>query len=251
MLRKRAIFATAAFGLTALLAPTVIGGGDARASATLVRGWNNVSYEGTANPPAEALASIAGKYSSVYRWNSATQSYEMWAPGVPSYAATIAQLNAGDAIWLNITTDSAQLGAASTRRISIAASTFQPASDLAIYEKTFNQLNPLGTDAASQRFYAPVQLPDGATITSMTAAFEATGGNVQVRLDYAPLANGSEVSQIYKLVEVLSTAGASPQTAQAFAHVVDNSANVYFVVVDLTGGSGTKLRGVSIAFTGG
>jgi hypothetical protein len=30
---------------------------------------------------------------------------------------------------------------------------------------------------------------------------------------------------------------------------VDNGANVYFLVVDLTGGSASKLRGVSISYT--
>lgn len=251
MLGKRAILAGVAFSLTAALAMAVSSGHNARAGTGLIRGWNNVSYQGSAKPPAEALASIAGQYSAVYRWNAATQGYEMFGPGVPAYAATLTQLSPGDAIWLNVTTESAQLGTTSTRRISVAASTFLPTNDLAIYEKTFNQLSPVGSDAASVRYYAPVTLPDGATVTSMTAAFEATGGTVQVRLDYTPIVNGTEVSQIYKLVEVLSSAGASPLTAQAFAHVVDNNANVYFLVVDLTGGSGTKLRGVTIAFTGG
>jgi hypothetical protein len=72
-----------------------------------------------------------------------------------------------------------------------------------------------------------------------------------VRLDYTPMANGTAANQVFKLVEVVSTTGASPQTAQAFSHVVDNSANVYFLVVDLTGGAGSKLRGVSLAYTGG
>jgi hypothetical protein len=83
----------------------------------------------------------------------------------------------------------------------------------------------------------------------MTAHFEATGGEVHVRLDYTPMSNGEAPAQIYKLVEVLSTSGGSPQTATAFAHTVDNGANVYFLVVDLTGGAGTKLRGVSVAWT--
>ena len=82
-------------------------------------------------------------------------------------------------------------------------------------------------------------------------AFEAaSGGTVQARLDYTPLANGTNTAQIYKLAEVLSSAGASPQTAQAYSHIVDNSANVYFLVVDLAGGPGAKLHGISIAYTG-
>jgi hypothetical protein len=48
-----------------------------------------------------------------------------------------------------------------------------------------------------------------------------------------------------------STSGPSPVTAPAFAHTVDNSANVYFLVVDLNGGPAAKLRGVTVAYTGG
>lgn len=43
--------------------------------------------------------------------------------------------------------------------------------------------------------------------------------------------------------------GRLPQTATAFAHTVDNGANVYFIVVDLTGGPASKLKGVSISYT--
>lgn len=236
------------------------GGGQARAGTELVRGWNNVSYLGASKPPSEALASLGSTYSAVYRWNAASGDFDMYAPGAPAFANTISELRAGDAIWLQLNAESGSLpslpasgttggGGSSSGKISIAASTFLPASDLAIYEKSFNEIRPVGTDEASKRYYAPVILPDGAKVTAMTAAFEATGGEVQVRLDYTPLANGASAAQIYKLVEVLSSSGASPQTANAFSHTVDNGANVYFLVVDLTGGPGTKLRGVSIAWT--
>ncbi|MCC6417836.1 MAG: hypothetical protein IT429_06255 [Gemmataceae bacterium] len=246
---------------SAALAAAFGGGGreDARAGTSLVRGWNNVAYLGETKPPAEALASLGTTYSAVYRWDAAAGDFDMYAPGAPSYVNTISELRAGDAIWLELNAESGSLpslapsgpstgGGANSGKVSIAASTFLPASDLAIYEKSFNEIKPVGMDEASRRYYAPVSLPDGAKVTSMTAAFEATGGEVQVRLDYTPLANGTSGAQIYKLVEVLSTAGASPLTAAAFAHTVDNGANVYFLVVDLTGGPGTKLRGVSIAW---
>jgi hypothetical protein len=226
----------------------------AGASATLVAGWNNVTYTGGTLPPSEALSTISGKYASVYRWNAASQQYDVFAPGAPSVVNTLAQIKPGDTIWLDVTAESADLVASASAgggKLSIAASTFQPASDLAIYEKTYNQLNPVGTDADSQRYFAPIYLPDGATIASMTAHYEASGGDAIIRLDYTPLSNGTDAAKVFKLAEVNSTTGASPQTAQAFAHVVDNGANVYFLLVDLTGGSGTKLRGVTIAYTGG
>ncbi len=254
MASRRRITALAGAALAGVSCLAVWGTTASAGSESLTKGWNNVAYSGSAKPVAEALSPISGKYAAVYRWNAAGKVYEMYAPNAPAQANTLTTLAEGDAIWVNLTSDTAQLTSASTGVLSIAASTFLPASDLAIYEKKFNQLNPVGTDDASKRYYAALNLPQGATITSMTAAFEApgSGGQVQVRLDYTALTNAdSESGQVYKLAEVLSTGGPSPQTAQAFAHVVDNSTNVYFIVVDLTGGQATKLKGVSVAYTGG
>lgn len=225
-------------------------------SDELPLGWNNVAYFGVAGPPSEALSAIAGKYRAVYRWNAATQEYRMFAPELPAFANTLDRLRPGDVIWLNVTAPGARLPTAqsagpSAGVVSVPASAFFPASDLALYEKSFNELYPVSTDAASQRYYAPVSLPDGALITSLKAYFLATEGSVALRLDYTPLGNGSTAAQVYKLAEVLSSAGPSPQTAPAYPHLVDNSANVYFLVVDLTGGPGTRLRGVSISYTRG
>ena len=242
----------------ALLGAITVGGEHHARAVALTRGWNNVSYLGAAQAPADALSAINGQYSSVYRWDPVAQTYQLYAPSAPAFANTITQLNTGDAIWVNFTENQGALNtgtvstggtSSGTGKLSIAASTFQPMNDLALYEKSFNQIAPVGTDLPSQRFFAPVILPDGASITSMTAAFEGGGDTVKIRLDYTPLANGDANSSVYKLVEVLSSAGASPQTAQAFQHTVDNGANVYFLVVDLTGGSASKLHGVSIAYT--
>jgi hypothetical protein len=255
MVRFRIAIAGTFLALSVLAAAIVGTSGHALAAATLVKGWNNITYSGGTAPPSEALSSISGTYAAVYRWNPATQQYQVYAPGAPGIVNTLTQISSGDTIWLDVTAASASLTPGSSAvggRVSIAASTFQPASDLALYEKTWNEIHPVGTDAASERYFAPVNLPDGATITSMTAHYEAgSGATVEIRLDYTPLGNGASAGQVYKLAEVLSTAGASPQTAQAFASVVDNSANVYFLIVDLKGGPGAKLRGVSVAYTGG
>ncbi len=256
MLLKRMLIASAATLLLGGGAVTVAQR-DANATTTqLVRGWNNVAYLGETSGPAEALTEISGKYEAVYRWDAASQQYKVFGPGLPAFANTLTTINKGDSIWVSLSVQSAQLsanasggGTSGPGRVAIAASAFLPANDLAVYEKTFNQLNPVGTDAESQRYYAPVILPDGATVTSLTAAYEAASGQVQVRLDYTPLGNGSNTAQIFKLVEVLSSGGSSPQTQSAYAHTVDNGTNVYFLVVDLTGGIGSKLKGVSIAYT--
>jgi len=244
--------------MTVAVAGAYAGNGHDARAAQLLRGWNNVSYLGNSASPSEALAGITGQYSAVYKWDPSIQAYQLYAPGVPGFVNTLTQVNPGDAIWVNYTQNQGELNTGSvggggstggTGKASIAASTFLPMNDLAVYEKNYNQLSPLGTDLPSQRYYAPVDLPHGATITSMTAAFEGTGDTVQIRLDYAAITNGDNSAAVYKLAEVLSSAGSSPQTASAFAHQVDNGANVYFVVVDLSGGPASKLRGVSISYT--
>ena len=252
MRRATALAVAATLGVIALAGAMISPG----AATPLVQGWNNVAYMGPSAPPAEALSSIAGKYAIAYRWDPIAGAYEVHAPEAPSFASTLTMLNTGDAIWLRVTEDGVDLqgpggGAIMSDQgtIAIAASTFQPASDLALYEKTFNELSPVGTDIASQRYYAPVVLPDGATVTSMTGAYLVTSGEVHLRLDYTPISNGTDGGQVFKLVEIRSGDGPSPQTVQAFQHTVDNTANVYFLIVDLTGGADSKLHGVSIAYT--
>lgn len=256
-MRIRIALATFALALVLGFGAIAGNGQDARA-AQLLRGWNNVSYLGADAPPSEALDAISGSYSAVYRWDAQTQAYQLYAPGAPAFVNTLSQINAGDAIWVNYTQSSGELNTGSVGganpsggagKLSIAASTFLPTNDLAVYEKSFNQVYPSGTDTASQRFFAPVTLPHGVSITTMTAAFEGTGDSVKIRLDYTPLSNGDAAASVFKLAEVLSSAGSSPQTASAFAHTVDNGANVYFLVVDLTAGPASKLRGVTISYT--
>ena len=256
-MRIRIALATFAFAVVVGFGGLAGNGHDAHA-AQLLRGWNNVSYLGGSAPPSEALSGITGDYSAVYRWDPQSQTYQLFAPGAPAFVNTLSQLNAGDAIWVNYTQNAGELNTGNvgnapagggSGKLSIAASTFLPTNDLAVYEKSFNQVYPTGTDTASQRYFAPVILPHGAKITTMTAAFEGTGDSVKIRLDYTPLSNGDAAASVFKLAEVLSSAGSSPQTATAFDHTVDNGANVYFLVVDLTTGPSSKLRGITLSYT--
>lgn len=253
----RFVALTVALGAVVAMAAISARGNDARAAGGLVAGWNNVAYLGASAAPSEALASMAGKYSSVYRWDAAAKKYDVFAPDAPGMVNTLETLSTGDSIWVYVTASSAELsppantggsGATSGGVISIPASAFFPESDLALYEKDYNQLNPIGTDADSQRYFAPVHLPQGAKVTELTSHFAGTG--VRVRLDYTPLSNGTDANQVFILAETNSTGGASPRTASAFNHTVDNSANLYFLVVDLTDGSNSKLRGISIEYSG-
>lgn len=244
--------------ITVLLAAIIVAAGaaglagnnnGARASATLPVGWNNVAYTGSAAPPTEALDSMSGKYSVVYRWDATEQSYDVYAPGAPDMVNTLSQLNSGDSVWVYVTEESAELSTSFGGNVSVAASTFTPASDLALFEKSFNELHPVGDDEHSERYYAPVSLPDGANISNLTAHFAGSG--VRVRLDYTPLGNGADSGEVFILAEANSAGGSSPQTASAYNHTVDNGGNVYFLVVDLTNGADSRLRGVSIEYTGG
>ncbi len=233
--------------LSIAILATFNGHDQARASTGLVSGWNNIAYLGPTASPDQALASLGNGYSAVYRWNAVEKQYEVFSPDAPGFANSITELRTGDSIWIHLTSASAELNVgALTGNVAVAASTFQPASDLAMYEKGFNELRPVSDDEYSQRYFAPVTLPDGVTITSLTAHFAGSG--IRVRLDYTPLSNGNDPSQVFILAEANSTNGSSPQTASAYAHTVDNTQNVYFLVVDLTNGEDSRLRGVSIAY---
>lgn len=253
----RTITFSVVVGALAVFAAMAGAGSGANAAGGLVAGWNNVAYLGANAAPSEALASMAGKYSSVYRWDAVAKKYDVYAPEAPGIVNTLSTLANGDSIWIYVTASSAELsppansgnpGSTASGAISIPASAFFPASDLALYEKDYNQLSPVNADAASQRYFAPLNLPQGAKISEMTSHFAGSG--VRVRLDYTPLANGTDANQVYILAETNSTGGASPRTATAFNHTVDNTTNLYFLVVDLTDGSNSKLRGISIKYAG-
>ncbi len=173
------------------------------AAVGLVQGWNNIAYNGAAAPPAEALSSIEGDYDVVYRWDAEGKKYDVFSPGSPGFANTITTLNTDDAIWLNLTASTATLSAVGGGNVSISASTFLPASDLAIYEKSFNELYPVGTDAASQRHYANVAIPDGAVVTSMKMAFGPRAARcicVWITLQWATARTGGRCSNRLKHV---------------------------------------------------
>lgn len=256
MRRFRFVVLSVALGAIALASIT-FRGNEANAANGLVVGWNNVAYLGASAAPSEALASMAGKYSSVYRWDAAAKKYDVFAPEAPGIVNTLSTLSTGDSVWIYVTASSAELsppansgtpGAASSGVISIPASAFFPESDLALYEKDYNELRPVGSDVDSQRYFAPVHLPQGAKVTELVSHFAGSG--VRVRLDYTPLSNGTDANQVFILAETNSTGGSSPQSDEAFNHTVDNSTNLYFLVVDLTDGSNSKLRGISIEFSG-
>ena len=100
MLRARTLIPGCALAAVALGSAVIAASGGASA-ASLTRGWNNISYLGDAKAPAEALSPISGEYSSVYRWDPATQTYLLYAPGAPAFANTLTTVSPGDAIWVS------------------------------------------------------------------------------------------------------------------------------------------------------
>jgi hypothetical protein len=174
---KRLLLAALALPALGGAALAFSAGTPARANTQLAVGWNNVSYLGDTQPPTEALAPIAGKYSAVYRWDAAQQKYEMYAPAAPAYTNSISSIATGDALWVLMTGSGGSLPSTvqtgtgdQSGKVAVPASAFMPASDLALYEKTFNEIHPVSNDEASKRYFAPVHLPDGATVTGMTPA---------------------------------------------------------------------------------
>src|SRR5690348_15571753 len=113
MVRARTLIPGLAIAAMALGGAVVAAGGGASA-ASLTRGWNNISYLGDAKAPADALSPVSGEYSSVYRWDPATQTYLLYAPGAPAFANTLSTISPGDAIWVNFTEQQGQLNTGTT-----------------------------------------------------------------------------------------------------------------------------------------
>ena len=102
-MRKRALTLALLVPAVATLAAAAANGHDASATSQLALGWNNVAYMGDTRAPSEALSGIAGKYAAVYRWNTTTQAYDMYAPSAPAYANSLTSVATGDALWINVT----------------------------------------------------------------------------------------------------------------------------------------------------
>jgi hypothetical protein len=90
------------------LQPTLVGGGFALTvplPVTLAAGWNEFVYIGASADARDALSSIAGKYTSVYRWSN-TGGGGRWQSnhaGIPQWAEGFTDLDACGAYAIFVT----------------------------------------------------------------------------------------------------------------------------------------------------
>ena len=90
-------------------ADTLVVAGTAPSQHTqaLTRGWNLVAYPASeSRPVAEALASIAGRYTTVYGHAAgAGEPWRVYSTASPAWANTLSQLDPGAGYWVEVTED--------------------------------------------------------------------------------------------------------------------------------------------------
>lgn len=135
------------------------------------------------------------------------------------------------------------------RRVSIHNSAFVPANQATTYQRTASALQG-GVSGGSVVMYAPVHLPDGAYISSMTARYNDADAtqNISISLGYETDAGGATLSSIVSS----GSGGMSTNTAAITGgHTVDNAANSYYVSaswITPVGSLNIRLVRVSIAY---
>jgi hypothetical protein len=147
----------------------------------------------------------------------------------PAGLALLAQGNvhvAGDLTW-----------SARTGRIAVPAAAFEPGTDTFTYHN--NGSNLYSTFGAN--YFAPVQLPDGATVTKMTFHYydDAAAGDVTMKLNRYDLA----AHLVYVVAEATSTDGGYGDDYDdtiSYAQV-DNAANSYYLYATF-GATGIDLK---------
>jgi hypothetical protein len=136
---------------------------------------------------------------------------------------------------------------AKTGYVSVSAAAFGPVHELYQYENWGNTLAP--ANLASRYYYAPVQLPHGATVTKIKfywsdLSSDYNGHCYLYRNDMA--AGGVTLGT----VDTSGQAGnGSSETTTITYAVVDNSQFAYYVGWDLNGGGDVEGYGVVIEYT--
>ena len=70
--------------------------------ATLVAGFNLVTYSGPTQPPAVALASLGAKLVALYAWDPVS-GWQRYLPGLPGYVSNLTEMEAGAAYFIEVT----------------------------------------------------------------------------------------------------------------------------------------------------
>jgi len=117
-----------------------------------------------------------------------------------------------------------------TGYVSVSAAAFRPASHIYQYDNTGQGLTPM--DPASTHFYAPVQLPHGATVTKMTFYWiDDMTANAVCQLFRNPL-SGVELT-VMADVESGSGGRGSSSDDTIDGALIDNSQYTYYLHWDL------------------
>ena len=74
--------------------------GSAQTAIPLFRGFNEVVWPVTTVSVPDGLASIAGQYSAVFRWDNAGQRWDTFAPQLPAALQGFDQFEEGRAYWI-------------------------------------------------------------------------------------------------------------------------------------------------------
>jgi hypothetical protein len=138
---------------------------------------------------------------------------------------------------------------AKTSYISVSAAAFRPSSSENTFVNIGNYLAP--SDPLSSIFIAPVQLPQGAVITSVTYYWQDLDSTVDANT-YVVLERSDLDGTATPLMVVYSSGGSgngSTKEPCTINCVVDNSQSAYFLEVNFTSTALHALYGVTIEYT--
>jgi hypothetical protein len=136
---------------------------------------------------------------------------------------------------------------AKTSYVSVSAAAFSPLDDNYMYTNSGNTLDP--TDMSSQYYYAPVQLPHGATVTKIEFYWSDLSGdyNGHCYLYRNDMQAGGDT---LGTVDTSGSSGVgSSETTTITNPTVDNSQYAYYLGWDLDGGGDVEGYGVVIEYT--
>jgi hypothetical protein len=136
---------------------------------------------------------------------------------------------------------------AKTSYVSVSAAAFSPLDDNYMYTNSGNTLDP--TDMSSQYYYAPVQLPHGATVTKIEFYWSDLSGdyNGHCYLYRNDMQAGEDT---LGTVDTSGSSGVgSSETSTITNSTIDNSQYAYYLGWDLDGGGDVEGYGVVIEYT--
>ncbi len=156
-------------------------------------------------------------------------------------------LNASDTAVFTVTETGAVSWYPQTARIVVPAAAFTPGEDG--YDYTNYGGNLIPGNNTSDTYYAPVYLPQGATVTRMIFYWydDSTVNDGMASLRRAPLTTGSPSHTMAQVYSDGSSGDGSSETTSINYATVDNTTYMYFLMWDL--GAGNVGHAVVIEYT--